>query len=255
MRGASKRVGRKNQHEVEREALPFHFSQIGDAGGDVAAEHVDRHLVTERKPERVGELLLCGVERRLRFGEPGLGVLAQGLLGVLEVLADARERRFVHRGGVAALALMLAAVGCGDAPAPAKKAEAPKPAPAKAADGSRVFASPLARRLAKEKGIDPDVVITAIEEAVATASRKYYRTNENLKTRFNTETGQVDLFALKTVVEDVGPSTTVRSSMAYSGGSVAVPRGATCRPNMATGTPFIAGSGDGVKPGSGRPSP
>src|ERR1043165_3892542 len=57
--------------------------------------------------------------------------------------------------------------------------------------------------LAKEKGIEPDVVISAIEEAVATASRKYYRTGENLKTRFNTETGQVDLFALKTVVEDV----------------------------------------------------
>src|SRR5258707_1669402 len=57
--------------------------------------------------------------------------------------------------------------------------------------------------LAKEKGIEPDVVITAIEEAVATASRKYYKTGENLRTRFNTETGQVDLFALKTVVEDV----------------------------------------------------
>ena len=57
--------------------------------------------------------------------------------------------------------------------------------------------------LAKEKGIEPDVVITAIEEAVATASRKYYKTGENLKTRFNTETGQVDLFALKLVVQEV----------------------------------------------------
>src|SRR5207244_13302592 len=57
--------------------------------------------------------------------------------------------------------------------------------------------------LAKEKGIEPDVVISAIEEAGATASRKYYKTNENLKTRFNMETGQVDLFALKTVVQDV----------------------------------------------------
>jgi N utilization substance protein A len=57
--------------------------------------------------------------------------------------------------------------------------------------------------LAKEKGIEPDVVISAIEEAVATASRKYYKTGENLKTRFNMETGQVDLFALKTVVQDV----------------------------------------------------
>ena len=57
--------------------------------------------------------------------------------------------------------------------------------------------------LAKEKGIEPETVISAIEEAVATASRKYYKTGENLKTRFNTETGQVDLFAVKQVVQDV----------------------------------------------------
>src|SRR5438093_2225735 len=64
--------------------------------------------------------------------------------------------------------------------------------------------------LAKEKGIEPDVVISAIEEAVATASRKYYRTGENLKTRFNMETGQVDLFALKQVVQDVtNPATEI----------------------------------------------
>jgi transcription termination/antitermination protein NusA len=64
--------------------------------------------------------------------------------------------------------------------------------------------------LAKEKGIEPDVVISAIEEAVATASRKYYKTGENLKTRFNMETGQVDLFALKTVVQDVAnPATEI----------------------------------------------
>src|SRR3989337_1429329 len=64
--------------------------------------------------------------------------------------------------------------------------------------------------LAKEKGIEPEVVISAIEEAVATASRKYYKTGENLKTRFNMETGQVDLFALKTVVQDVqAPATEI----------------------------------------------
>src|SRR5215467_2555005 len=56
--------------------------------------------------------------------------------------------------------------------------------------------------LAKEKGIEPDVVISAIEEAVATASRKYYKTGENLKT------GQVDLFALKTVVQEVATPAT-----------------------------------------------
>ena len=57
--------------------------------------------------------------------------------------------------------------------------------------------------LAKEKGIEADTIITAIEDAVLTASRKYYKTNENLKTRFNQETGQVDLFATKHIVNDV----------------------------------------------------
>src|SRR5512134_3842278 len=57
--------------------------------------------------------------------------------------------------------------------------------------------------LAKEKGIEPDQIIAAIEDAVLTASRKYYKTNENLKTRFNTETGQVDLFAIKHIVAEV----------------------------------------------------
>src|SRR6187397_1922116 len=57
--------------------------------------------------------------------------------------------------------------------------------------------------LAKEKGIEADTIITAIEDAVLTASRKYYKTNENLKTRFNQETGQVDLFAIKHIVSDV----------------------------------------------------
>ena len=46
--------------------------------------------------------------------------------------------------------------------------------------------------LAKEKGIEPDVIITAIEDAVLTASRKYYKTDEDFRTKFNVETGQVE---------------------------------------------------------------
>ena len=57
--------------------------------------------------------------------------------------------------------------------------------------------------LAKEKGIESNTIITAIEDAVLTASRKYYKTTENLRTRFNTETGQVDLFAVKHIVNEV----------------------------------------------------
>jgi N utilization substance protein A len=64
--------------------------------------------------------------------------------------------------------------------------------------------------LAKEKGIEADVVIGAIEDAVLTATRKYYKTNENLKTRFNQDTGQVDLFAVKQIVREVtNPATEI----------------------------------------------
>ena len=62
--------------------------------------------------------------------------------------------------------------------------------------------------LAKEKGIEADTIIAAIEDAVLTASRKFYKTTEDLKTRFNHETGQVDLFAIKHIVADVDDPTT-----------------------------------------------
>ena len=57
--------------------------------------------------------------------------------------------------------------------------------------------------LAKEKGIEPDVITTAIEDAVLTASRKYYKTNENLRTKFNRDTGQVELFAVRQIMQEV----------------------------------------------------
>ena len=69
--------------------------------------------------------------------------------------------------------------------------------------------------LAKEKGIEPDVVITAIEDAVLTASRKYYKSDENLRTKFNSETGQVELFTVRRIVEDVAdPETEIALSEA-----------------------------------------
>jgi N utilization substance protein A len=57
--------------------------------------------------------------------------------------------------------------------------------------------------IAKEKGIEPTVIISAIEDAVLAASRKAYKSTENLKARFNPESGQVDLFAVKQIVDTV----------------------------------------------------
>ena len=57
--------------------------------------------------------------------------------------------------------------------------------------------------LAKEKNIEPTVVIQAMEEAVVTASRKFYKGGEDLKAKFNPGNGQIELFALKTIVDEV----------------------------------------------------
>jgi len=62
--------------------------------------------------------------------------------------------------------------------------------------------------LAKEKGIEPEVIVSAIEEAVKTASRRYYKTNEDLHARFNLESGQVELFAVKLIVDEVTDAAT-----------------------------------------------
>ena len=57
--------------------------------------------------------------------------------------------------------------------------------------------------VAKDKGIDPTIVITAIEDAYLAASRKVFKTDEDLRTRFNLETGQVELYAVRSIVDAV----------------------------------------------------
>ncbi len=57
--------------------------------------------------------------------------------------------------------------------------------------------------VAKDKGIDPGIVITAIEDAYMAASRKVFKGDEDLRTRFNLETGQVELYAVKQIVPAV----------------------------------------------------
>ncbi len=58
-------------------------------------------------------------------------------------------------------------------------------------------------QISKEKNIDPKVIITALEDAMVAASRKFYRTNEEISARFDSETGAVEIFAVKRVVEAV----------------------------------------------------
>ena len=56
--------------------------------------------------------------------------------------------------------------------------------------------------LSREKGIEPQIVVGAVEEAIALATRKYYKTQENMRGELNKETGEITAYVYKTVVAD-----------------------------------------------------
>lgn len=55
--------------------------------------------------------------------------------------------------------------------------------------------------LSKEKGIDPQIVLDAVRDAMIAAARKQFRTNEELVAEF--EEGGIQIYAVKRVVEEV----------------------------------------------------
>jgi transcription termination/antitermination protein NusA len=58
-------------------------------------------------------------------------------------------------------------------------------------------------QISREKGIDPQIVVHAIEDAIVVASRKYFKSNEELRGRINSETGEIDVYAIRKVVDNV----------------------------------------------------
>jgi N utilization substance protein A len=59
--------------------------------------------------------------------------------------------------------------------------------------------------LSQEKSIDPNIVVGAVEEAIALATRKFYKTQENMRGELNKETGEILAYIYKTVVADEEP--------------------------------------------------
>jgi N utilization substance protein A len=64
--------------------------------------------------------------------------------------------------------------------------------------------------LAKEKNVDQEIIITALQDAIEAAARKRYK-NENMRARFNLGTGQMELVAVKRIVEQVANPATEMS--------------------------------------------
>jgi N utilization substance protein A len=55
--------------------------------------------------------------------------------------------------------------------------------------------------LSSDKGIQPEIVVAAVEDAIALATRKYYKTTENMRAELDKETGEIRAYVYKTVVE------------------------------------------------------
>ncbi len=55
--------------------------------------------------------------------------------------------------------------------------------------------------LSREKGIDPQIVVSAVEDAIVVATRKYYKTQENLRAELDKESGKIRAYAVRTIVE------------------------------------------------------
>ncbi|MFI5365377.1 MAG: transcription termination factor NusA [Candidatus Binatia bacterium] len=63
--------------------------------------------------------------------------------------------------------------------------------------------SRVIEQVSKEKGIDRTIVVNAIETAMLSAAKKIVGANTRLEAKFNTDIGEVELFKILTVVEQV----------------------------------------------------
>src|SRR5687767_4992604 len=55
--------------------------------------------------------------------------------------------------------------------------------------------------LSREKGIDPQIVISAVEDAMVIATRKSLKTQENMRAELDKESGAIRVYSVHTVVE------------------------------------------------------
>lgn len=58
-------------------------------------------------------------------------------------------------------------------------------------------------QVGREKGIDKDRVLAAVESALLTAAKKRYGNNENIQVQIDPDTGEISIVLLKTISENV----------------------------------------------------
>lgn len=58
-------------------------------------------------------------------------------------------------------------------------------------------------QVSREKGIDAEIIISAVEEAIIAAAKKIFKTDETFGARFNRSTGDLEVWAVKEVADEV----------------------------------------------------
>lgn len=66
-------------------------------------------------------------------------------------------------------------------------------------------------QISREKGIEPQIVHEALEDAMVAAASKFFKTEEDLQARYDPESGTIDVFAVKRIVEEVSDPLTEMS--------------------------------------------
>ncbi len=62
-------------------------------------------------------------------------------------------------------------------------------------------------QVSKEKGIDKGIIIAALEDAMLSAARRTFGLEHQIEAKFNSDIGEVELFEIKTVVDEVTDAT------------------------------------------------
>ena len=61
----------------------------------------------------------------------------------------------------------------------------------------------VVEQVSRDKGIDRQMLIKALEEALKSAARKKFGNKIDIEVQYNEETGEIEVFQFKEVVEDV----------------------------------------------------
>ncbi|HYG69745.1 MAG TPA: transcription termination factor NusA [Anaeromyxobacteraceae bacterium] len=85
-------------------------------------------------------------------------------------------------------------------------------------------------QVAKDKGIDRQKLVEILEEAIASAAKRHFGMERNLKARFDDEKGSIDLFQVLTIVDDPTEENPLPDPVNMVPVSVAVARGIEVEP-------------------------